>query len=637
MAKKKSTYTAKDVKVLKGLEPVRKRPGMYIGSTGPQGFHHLAKEVIANSVDEAIMGRCSRIEVELLPNKSVRISDNGEGIPVDKHSETGKSALETILTSLHSGAKFGSDAYESSGGLHGVGLAVVSALSEEFRAEITRDGYLHVQEYSRGKPKGKMTKTKKTGKGTTIIFRPDDEIFEEAEWRWKWLVKEMRQQAFLTPAVEFVAIDSREKELREGTSYTFYFEGGIISYVRYLTEGREVRHENVFYVKEKRDGIIVEASLRYTKEYEGLEESFANNVNTAEGGHHLSGLRSAITKVLNDYGEGKGVIKKKSDRLSGRDTRQGITAVVSVKVPEPQFEGQTKRKLGNTEVGGVVRSVVTEAFADFLEQNPSDARKILEGTFMAQKARLAATKARDTVFKKNISRFLALPGKLADCSSRDPEERELFIVEGPSAGGSAKQGRNRRFQAILPLRGKVLNTEKARLDKILKSEEVKSIVIALGTSIGEEFDIENLRYKKVVIMADADVDGAHIKTLILTLLFRYFRPLIDAGYVYVAQPPLYSVKKGKKMEYAFTDKEKDALIKKMGEGSSLQRYKGLGEMNPDQLWETTMDPENRVLLQVNVDDAEEADRIFDHLMGANIKPRKRFIEIHAKGAGNIDV
>ncbi len=637
--KKEISYTAKDVSVLKGLEPVRKRPAMYIGSTNLDGVHHLLKEVIGNSIDEAIVGYCEVIEVTLLPEKKIKISDDGRGIPVGKHPETKKSAVETILTHLHSGAKFGSKAYATSGGLHGIGIAAVSALSVEMEVEIKRNGYVYTQEYSRGKPVSKLKKGKKTSEtGTTITFKPDPEIFERIEWKWGRLLKILRQQAFLTSGVEISLIDKRKG--KKERSYTFYFEGGVVSYVRHLTRNRSPKHPHIFYVKEKKDDVIVEAAFRYTKEYESFEEGFCNNIFTREGGTHISGFRSALTRTLNNYAQEHGIIKKKSDTLAGRDTRQGLTAIVSVKVKEPQFEGQTKKKLGNSEVRGVVRSVVADALGSFLERYSKDARSIIEACIKAKKARKAAKKARNTVMKKGISRFLALPGKLADCSSRKPEERELYILEGDSAGGSAKQARDRRFQAILPLRGKVLNAEKAHINRILNSDTLKSLIIALGTSIGEEFDIDKLRYHRIIIMADADVDGMHIRTLLLTVLFRYFRPLIEKGYVYIAQPPLYRLKKGSKLKYAYSDEEKDKLVKEMSKGGSsvdLQRYKGLGEMNPDQLWETTMNPENRILLKVNIEDGEEADKVFDDLMGREVQPRKRFIRVHAKGVKNLDV
>lgn len=633
---KKADYTAKDIFVLKGLEPVRKRPGMYIGSTGPEGLHHLLKEVVGNSIDEAIVGYCDTITVSLLSDSMVSVHDNGRGIPIDIHKQTKKSALETIMTTLHSGAKFGGKAYATTGGLHGVGLAAVCALSEHVEAEVCRDGQLYSQEYSRGKAVSKLKKQGKCAEtGTTITFQPDPEIFKKIEWQPKSILKYLRQQAFLTKGIKIIFQDQRGEDV---SSYTFYFENGLTSYVRYLTRGRTPRHENLFYVQEQKGDSRVEVAFLYTKEFESFEGSFANNVFTPEGGSHLTGLRTAITRTLNDYARSEKMIKKESDVLSGKDTREGLTAIVSVKVKEPQFEGQTKKKLGNPEIRPIVAEVVSEYFADFLERNRKDGRAIIESCFLAQKARAAASKARQTIFKTGISRFLALPGKLADCASNDPSKSELYILEGQSAGGSAKQGRDRRFQAILPLRGKVLNIEKARLDKLLASKEIKSLIIALGTSIGEEFDIEKLRYQRVIIMADADIDGMHIRTLLLTLFFRHFKPLIEAGYLYIAQPPLYSVHVGKEVEYAFSDEQRDKILKGLaGKSAHVQRYKGLGEMNPEQLWETTMNPENRVLLKVNIEDAEEADRVFDVLMGPEVPPRKKFIQIHAKAVKNLDV
>ncbi len=632
-------YTAKDIFVLKGLEPVRKRPGMYIGSTGPEGVEQLLKEVIGNAVDEAVMDFCDTIEVTILSNSMATVRDNGRGIPVDIHSQTKKSALETVMTSLHSGAKFGGKAYATTGGLHGVGLAAVCALSEKIRVEVCRSNNRYSQEYSRGKT---TTKLQTIGKcresGTTIIFEPDPQIFRKIEWKSKKILKYLRQQAFLTKGVKIIFCDKREGQSK---TYTFYFENGLYSYVKYLTRGRTPRHLNIFYTKEKKEDIVVEIALRYTKEFESFEESFANNVFTPEGGHHITGFRIGLTKTLNSYGQRENLIKKEGEGLSGKDTREGLTAVVSVKIKEPQFEGQTKKKLGNIEVRSVVAEVMSEHFTDFLERNRSDARAMIESCLLAQKAREAAKKARQTIFKRGISRFLSLPGQLADCSSRSPEKSELYIVEGPSAGGSAKQGRDRRFQAILPQRGKILNVEKARLDRILTSKEVKSLIIALGTSIGEEFDISRLRYHKIIIMADADVDGLHIRTLLLTLFFRYFRPLIEQGYLYVAQPPLYRIGVGKVDQYAFSDEERDAIIAKIKkEGTktiAIQRYKGLGEMNPEQLWETTMNPENRTLLKIVIGDNGETDRTFDILMGSDVAPRKKFIQIHAKGVKNLDV
>ncbi len=636
--KGESDYTAKDILILKGLEPVRRRPGMYIGSTGPEGLHHLLKEVVGNAIDEAMMGYCNEIRVTLLPNNQVSVADNGRGIPVDIHPQTRKPALETIMTTLHSGGKFGGKAYAATGGLHGIGLAAVCALSEYVRVEVCRDNHLYFQEYSRGKATMKLKKSGKCdNQGTTVFFSPDLQIFKKIEWNAKAILRYLRQQAFLTKGVKIIFED---KSVKNPSFYTFYFEGGLVSYIQHLTKGRTPRHDNIFYVYDAKDDIVVEAALLYTKEFESFEGSFANNIFTAEGGSHLTGLRIAVTRTLNDYAKKENLIKKEDDGLDGKDTREGLTAIVSIKIKEPQFEGQTKNRLGNIEARAIVAELVSEHFADFLERNRKDARAIIESCLLAQKARSAASKARQTIFKKGISRFLALPGKLADCSSRHPERSELYLLEGISAGGSAKQARDRRFQAILPLRGKILNIEKARLDKILASSEVKALIIALGTSIGEEFDITGLRYHRVIIMADADVDGMHIRTLLLTLFFRYLRPIIEAGYLYVAQPPLYSIQVGKEMKYAFTEGEKDRMVaelKKKDARMHIQRYKGLGEMNPEQLWETTMNPENRILLRVAIEDAEEADRVFDVLMGEEVAPRKKFIQLHAKKVTNLDI
>ncbi len=632
----KTTYTAKDISVLQGLEPVRKRPGMYIGTTGVEGVHHLLKEVVSNSIDEAIMGHCDTIRVTLLSNNEVVIEDNGRGFPVDKHPQTKKSALETIMTYLHSGGKFGGKVYASTGGLHGVGLAAVCALSEHVRVEVKRSGDLYSQEYSKGKATTKFKKEGKTkGTGSSVLFRPDPEIFEKIEWRPKSILKYLRQQAYLTKGVKIIFID---KTGEKPISYTFFFENGLVSYVKYLTHGRTPRHDNIFYAKEKKEGVVVEIAMLYTKEFEYAEESFANNVFTPEGGSHLTGFRTALTRSLNDWAKKEKLVKDSDNGLRGSDTREGLTVAISVKVPDPQFEGQTKKKLGNSEVRPIVTEIISEHLSDYLEINRKDARAIIESCLLAQKARRAAKKARQTIFKKGISRFLALPGKLSDCSSRSPEKSEIYLIEGPSAGGTAKQARDRKFQAILPLRGKILNVEKARLDKVLVSEEIKSMIIALGTSIGEEFNIEKLRYHRIILMLDADVDGAHIRTLLLTFFFRYLRPLIESGYVYIAQPPLYSIKVGKQIRYAFTEAEKEKIFKQLkGKNIGLQRYKGLGEMNAEELWETTMDPAVRTLLKVTIDDAEEADRTFDVLMGTEVKPRKKFIQIHAQGVKNLDI
>ena len=635
--KKEPAYTARDIVVLRGLEPVRKRPAMYIGSTGSYGLHHLIKEVCSNSIDEAIMGYCDEIEVSLLPENRVEVKDNGRGIPVEIHPQTKKSALETVMTYLHAGAKFGGKIYATSGGLHGVGISAVCALSKYMRAEVCREGNKFFQEYSRGKP---MTKVKKIGKcqerGTTILFEPDPEIFKEIKWNPKLILNYLRQQAYLTKGVKITFWDKREEPPKP---YTFYFEGGLVSYIKYLTRGRTPRHSHIFYGKGESNGILVEAALLYTKEFESFEESFANNVFTAEGGTHLTGFRFALTRTLNEFARKENLIKKET--LTGQDVREGLTAVVSVKVREPQFEGQTKKKLGNPEVRQAVAEVISEQLNDFFEQNPRDAREIIEGCLLAQKARRAARSARETILKKGVSRSLALPGKLADCSSKNPEESELFLVEGESAGGSGKQARDRRFQAVLPLRGKILNVERARLDKILSSKEIKSLIIALGTAIAEDFDISKIRYHKVILMCDSDCDGLHIRTLLLTLFYRYFKPIIERGYLYIAQPPLYRIQTGKSIKYAFSEEEKERILndlkKQKIKSIDIQRYKGLGEMNPEQLWETTMNPEKRILLKVNIEDAKEADRIFDILMGEEVLPRKKFIQAYAKKVKNLDI
>lgn len=632
-----SNYTAKDIYVLEGLEPVRKRPGMYIGSTGPEGLHHLIWECVDNGIDEAMAGYAKNVKVFLLPQNRIKTSDDGRGIPVEKHPQTKKSALETVMTTLHKGAKFGSQAYKISGGLHGVGIAVVCALSKWMRAEVCRGGNLYFQEYEKGKVK---TPVKIAGKckqtGTTQTFEPDPEIFGEIKFDLKRIMTHLRQQAYLTKGVRITIVDEREKPAKP---YTFYFEGGLASYVRYLTRGVATRHPNIFYCAGEKEEGIVEAAFQYTDEYECFEESFANNIFTGEGGSHLTGFRSAITRTFNDYAKKNGLLKEDDENLGGEDMREGFTGVVSVKIREPQFEGQTKAKLGNPEVKTLVESVVNEALTDFLERNPQDARAIIEKCILSSKARKAARVARDTVLRKGVLDGLALPGKLADCTSKKPEESEIYIVEGESAGGSAKQARDRHFQAILPLRGKILNVERARLDKMLESQGIKTLIIALGMAIADDFSLEKARYHRIVIMTDADVDGAHIRTLLLTLFYRHFRPAIDAGYIYIAQPPLYRIQTGKDIKYAYSDEERDKILKslKTAVGLSIQRYKGLGEMNPSQLWETTMNPASRTLLQVTVDDARAADKVFDILMGDEVLPRKKFIQTHAKTVKNLDV
>ncbi len=642
-----NNYTAKDIQVLEGLDPVRKRPSMYIGSTGPDGLHHLVWEVLDNSLDEAMAGYAKHIKITLLPNNRVEVVDDGRGIPVEKHPQTKKSTLETVLTILHAGGKFGGGAYKVSGGLHGVGVSVVNALSIYLKAEVCRDGARYQQEYSRGKPKASVKRVGNSREtGTTIVFEPDSEIFKEIKFDSKRILQHLRQQAYLTSGVTLTLVDARESGKDKPETYTFYFEGGLASYVKYLTHGIPAKHENIFYAKGEKDEILVEVAMRYTEEFEIYEEGFANNIHNAEGGTHITGFRSALTRMLNEYARKNNVLKT-DESLTGDDVREGMTAVISVKIKEPQFEGQTKAKLGNPEVKSAVETVIAEALADFFERNPQDAKAIIEKSILAAKARKAAKAARQTVLRKGILEGLALPGKLADCASRDPEESELYLVEGQSAGGSAKQARDRRFQAILPLRGKILNVERARLDKILDSKEIRALVIALGAAIAEDFDIEKVRYQHIVIMTDADVDGSHIRALLLTLFYRYFKPIIERGYLYIAQPPLYSIQSGKStLQYAYTETEKDHIvagIKKQKEaqakGSNLniQRYKGLGEMNPDQLWITTMNPENRVLLQVRIEDAKEADRIFDVLMGDEVLPRKKFIQTYAKNVQNLDI
>jgi len=635
---KKEEYTAKDIFVLKGLDPVRKRPAMYIGSTGADGLHHLIWECLDNSIDEAMGGYANTIEVALLADNKVRVTDNGRGIPIDTHSETKKSALETVLTTLHAGGKFENKAYKVSGGLHGVGISVVNALSTFLLVEVKRNGFVHSQEYSQGAPKTKLKKGDKcTTTGTSVTFVADDSIFSSTEFDRKKIVNHLRRQAYLTKGVKITFIDER----KEKSSYTFYFEGGLQSYAKYLTKGSEEIHETVFYVNKERDGMMIEAAFQYTQDQETYEESFANNIHTIEGGSHLTGFRSALTRALNDYAKKNDYLKNDEENLIGKDMRVGLNAVLSVKISEPQFEGQTKTKLGNPEAKTAVEGVVNEAIAEYLERFPQDARMIIQHCLLAAKARKAASAARQTVLRKGALEGLSLPGKLADCSCKDPAQSELFIVEGQSAGGSGKSGRNRRFQAILPLRGKILNVERAKLTKILTSEEVKNLVIAMGTAIAQDFDISRLRYHRIIIMTDADVDGAHIRTLLLTLFFRYFRPIIEEGYLYIAQPPLFKITAGKKIEYAYTDADKEEILENFRyeeyKNINLQRYKGLGEMNADQLWDTTMNPENRTLLQVKVDDAKEADRIFDVLMGKEVPARKKFIQTHAKNVKNLDI
>ena len=642
--KKEPTYTAKDIYVLEGLDPVRKRPGMYIGSTGPDGLHHLVWEVFDNSLDEAMGGYAKNIEIVLLPENKVKVTDDGRGIPVETHKQTKKSALETVMTTLHAGGKFGGESYKISGGLHGVGVSVVNALSRWLKVDVCRDGAVWTQEYERGKPTGKVKKTG-TSKmtGTMVTFEPDQEIFNTFEKGGEWfdekrILEHLREQAYLTKGVKIIFRDERKKI---PVSFTFYFEGGLISFIRFLNKNEKPIQENIFYVEKTYDDIVVETAFQYTEDMQTEELSFANNIHTGEGGMHATGFRTALTRTLNDYARKNGYVKDSEDNLTGEDVREGLTVAISVKLQEPQFEGQTKAKLGNPEARTATEAVIGESLGEWLEKNPSDAKKILERTILASKARKAAKAARETVLRKGIMEGLALPGKLADCSSDDPVESELFIVEGDSAGGSAKQGRDRKFQAILPLRGKILNVEKARIDKILAFKEIRALVIALGTAIAEEFDISKLRYGRIIIMTDADVDGAHIRTLLLTLFFRYFPELINQGHIYVAEPPLYKISSGKRSEYAYTDEDKAEILGDFKKDKilnpNIQRYKGLGEMNPDQLWETTMNPESRSMKQISVEDADKADKVFDILMGDEVAPRKRFIQLHAKTVKNLDI
>lgn len=675
----KKEYSADSIQVLEGLDPVRKRPGMYIGSTGIDGLHHLIWEVFDNSLDEAMAGHAKSISVTLLPDHHVRVVDDGRGIPVDVHKSTKKSALETVMTTLHAGGKFDGDSYKISGGLHGVGVSVVNALSTSLYAEVCRDGFIHTQEYHQGKPKGNV---KKGGKckntGTSVTFAPDPEIFGEKgklpEFDWKTVLGHLRQQAYLTAGVTIHVRDERAKGKEQ--EYSFHFEGGVRSYINAVTKHFQEVHPTPFYIDAEREGMQVEVALQYVDDLQGHELTFANNIHTIEGGMHLTGFRTALTRALNDYARKNEVLKKDDDNLTGDDVREGLSVIISLKIPEPQFEGQTKAKLGNVEARSAVESVFSESFSKFLEEHPQDAKGILAKVILAAKARKAAKAAKDTILRKGALSGMTLPGKLSDCQSRKAEDSEIFIVEGDSAGGSAKQARSREFQAILPIKGKILNVERARLDKILSSIEIRALIIALGAGIGDEFDVEKLRYHKVVIMTDADVDGAHIRTLLLTFFYRYFRPVIEQGYLYIAEPPLYRVQKGRRAEYAFSDDDREKLItefqklketkkdakeseaaegeveevvtedKSEGDmdedakrlkGISIQRYKGLGEMDPEQLWETTMDPAQRRMRKVSIKDAKEADIVFDVLMGSEVAPRKQFIQTHARGVKNLDV
>ncbi|MCH1641503.1 DNA topoisomerase (ATP-hydrolyzing) subunit B [Paenibacillus timonensis] len=630
------TYDESNIQVLEGLEAVRKRPGMYIGSTSVRGLHHLVWEVVDNSIDEALAGYANKIDVFVHPDNSVTVVDNGRGIPVGMNEKLQKSTLEVVMTVLHAGGKFGGGGYKVSGGLHGVGVSVVNALSTKVIVEVKRDGHVYQQEYHRGTPQydvrviGDTTET-----GTKTRFYPDPEIFTETTiFDFNTLLTRIRELAFLNKGINISLTDERT-----GHSESFHYEGGIMEYVRFLNHNREVLHEDPIYVEGQRDMIQVEVSLQYNDSYTENIYSFANNIHTHEGGTHESGFKSALTRIINDYARKTGMIKENDSNLTGDDVREGLTAIISVKIPEPQFEGQTKTKLGNSEVRGIVESLFAEKLQEFMDENPSVSRRILEKSLQASRAREAARKARELTRRKSALEVSALPGKLADCSSKDASISELYIVEGDSAGGSAKQGRDRHFQAILPLRGKILNVEKARLDRILGNAEIRAIITALGTGIGEEFDISKARYHKIIIMTDADVDGAHIRTLLLTFFFRYMRKIIEAGYVYIAQPPLFKIERNKVVRYAGSEKERDEIIAEFGEGVkvNVQRYKGLGEMNAEQLWETTMDPESRTMQQVSISDAIQADAIFDTLMGDNVEPRRDFIHEHAKYVKNLDI
>ena len=689
MAENKQQNNAEQIQVLEGLEPVRKRPGMYIGGTGSEGLHHLIWEIVNNSIDEALAGEATIVEVVMHDNGWVTVTDDGRGIPVDKHKTTGKSALETVLTVLHAGGKFGGGGYKVSGGLHGVGISVVNALSTELKAVVWKDGKEYVQLYKAGVPVSDIKVVGKTSKrGTQISFKADDDIFETTKYNYKIVLDYLRHQAYLTKGVHVNIKDENSNQ-----SYGFYFEGGIKSYVEHLNKGRESLNEPTFYVDKKVDEVVVEIAIQYSDSFNEQVKAFANNIFNPEGGTHIVGFRTALTRVINEYARKNSIIKEKEENLTGDDVREGLTAIVSVKLPDPQFEGQTKAKLGNPEMRNIVEKVLNEYLSYYLEENPNEAKKIIGKGLLSARARMAARAARDSVIRKGALEGMTLPGKLADCSSKDRSKSEVYIVEGDSAGGSAKQGRDRNFQAILPLRGKILNVERARLDKMLANNEVKSLIIALGTGIGETFDIDRLRYNRIIIMTDADVDGAHIRTLLLTLFYRHFPDLVTGGHIYIAQPPLFKVSKGKTAKYAFSDAERDEIISdimqslsqkvvekeakskstselskkevesaedlaKLAEevtgaesdddtpkednplkkaGINIQRYKGLGEMNPEQLWETTMDPQNRVLLQVKVDDAERADAIFNKLMGEEVSLRKTFIQTHAKDVTNLDV
>ena len=633
---KQQEYGASQIQVLEGLEAVRKRPGMYIGSTGPRGLHHLVYEIVDNSIDEALQGYCDRIYVSLNEDGSVTVKDDGRGIPVEIHPKTGKSTLETVLTVLHAGGKFGGGGYKVSGGLHGVGISVVNALSKWLVADVYRDGKIYRQTYEKGITTSALEVVGESHHtGTIINFMPDETIFDEIEFKYETLEHRLRELAFLNKGIKIVFEDKRKDSERKKE---FHYDGGLVEFVKYLNKTKTPIHEDVVYIDKKVGDSIVEIAMQYTDGYTENIYSFANNIDTHEGGTHLAGFKAALTKTVNDYAKRNKLIKENEGNLTGEDIREGLTAVISVKLPEPQFEGQTKTKLGNTYMRGNVDSVTVEELGAFLEENPTTARTIVDKGLRAQRAREAAKRARELTRRKSVLESTSLPGKLADCAEKDPAKSEIFLVEGDSAGGSAKQGRDRHTQAILPLRGKILNVEKSRLDKILSSDEIKNMITAYGCGVGNDFDLEKLRYHKIVIMTDADVDGAHIRTLLLTFFYRYMRPLIEKGYVYIAQPPLYKVKKQKKEYYVYSDKELEVLLEEIGRtGVELQRYKGLGEMNAEQLWDTTMNPETRTLLQVSIEDSVMADQVFSMLMGDKVAPRKEFIEENAKFVKNLDI
>ena len=633
----KQSYDESQIQVLEGLEAVRKRPGMYIGSTSSRGLHHLVYEIVDNSIDEALAGFCKNIEVTINEDNSITVIDDGRGMPVGIHPKMGKATVEVIMTVLHAGGKFGGGGYKVSGGLHGVGASVVNALSEYCEVTVTREGCIWQQKYSRGNVLCDLTKIGESDDhGTKVVFKPDHKIFEDTVFDFEILASRLRELAFLNKGIAITLTDKREDEERVEK---YHYEGGIKEFVSYLNRNKEVLHESPIYVEGEKDGIIAEIALQYNDGYNENLYSFANNIDTIEGGTHLAGFKSALTRAINDYAKRFGHIKDNDKNLSGDDAREGLTAVVSVKISEPQFEGQTKTKLGNSEVRGVVDSIVAEGVSIFLEENPAVGKIIIDKALMAARARDAARKARELTRKSVLERS-TLPGKLADCSSKDPAECEIYIVEGDSAGGSAKQGRNRKFQAILPLRGKILNVEKQRLDRILNSDTIRSMITAFGAGIGKDFDEEKLRYNRIIIMTDADVDGAHIRTLLLTFFYRYMRPLIDGGHVYIAQPPLYKISKGKREEYAYSNEELDKILEDFGgkdNSINIQRYKGLGEMNANQLWDTTMDPEHRILLKATVEDAIAADEIFTILMGDKVEPRREFIQKNDKKVSNLDI